>query len=631
MLEAIRSRAQGWLAKIILGLIAVTFALFGLDAYLTGDRSGGLVAEVGDVGISREEFTREIQAQSDRMREAMGPAFDASMTASADFRKQVLDALIERKVMLLEAQKLKLVAPDAYVASVLGQIPAFQQDGKFSQARYEAVLRQNGRTPGQFENELRQAFMLEAMRSPVSLAAFPSQTSVRQLARLVAQQREISWIDLPPAMVAQDVKVNPADIERYYTDKRAEFTEPEQIRAEYVVLDIAAVAAGISVTDEAVAAYYQANAAQFGKPELRSASHILIAADKNADAATRARAKAKATELYQILQKEPGRFGELARAESQDPGSAQQGGSLGSFGRGMMVKPFEDAVFAMKPNEIRGPVESDFGFHIIRLDGTEPARIAPLAEVKPLVVEALRRQQAQSRFADLADSFGNLVYEHPDSLQPAAAAAKLTVQQSGWMTARQAPPPFNHAGLAAALFSAESIKSRQNTEAIEVAPGTLVAARVIDHRPQRLRPLAEVSAAIEAKLRAEQTARLLAQKGEAMIATLKRGEEAGTNWSAFRVVNRQPSADFDPAALKAIFRVNAETLPAYTGFARPDGAYRIVRVTRVLEAETLDPMLTASVENSLLQAQQRADLQAMVELLKAGQRVKIRPNAIEER
>ena len=631
MLEAIRSRAQGWLAKVILGLIAVTFALFGIDSYMSGDRSGGVVAEVGDTGISRDEFMREIQAQSDRMREMLGADFDPSIVTSTEFRKQVLDSLIERKVMLLEAQKLKFMAPDAYIASVLGQIPAFQQDGQFSQQRYEAILRQNGRTPAQFENELRQSFMLEAISSSVSLASFPSQTSLTQIARLVAQQREISWVDLAPSAVAQDVKVTPADVERYYADNRAEFTDPEEIRAEYLVLDIASVAAGITVSDQAVAEYYAANSAQFGQPELRSASHILIAADKNADAATREKAKAKAIALFQTLQQTPSRFGELARAESQDPGSAAQDGNLGSFGRGMMVKPFEDAVFSMKPNEIRGPVETDFGFHIIRLDGIEAAQTAPLAAVKPMLVEELRKQQAQSRFADLADNFSNLVYENADSLAPAAAGVKLTVRQSDWMNSRQAPPPFNHAALSSALFNAESVKSKQNTEAIEVQPGTLVAARVIEHRPQRLRPLADVAAAIEAKLRAEQSARLLVQKGDAMIAALKQGEEAGANWSAFRVVNRQPSAEFDPAGLKAVFRVSTETLPAYTGFARPDGAYRIVRVTRVVDATTLDPMLIASIENSVAQAQQRADLQAMAELIKAGQRVKIKPNAIEER
>lgn len=631
MLEAIRRHAKGWLAKVILALIIVTFALFGVDSYMSGDKSGGKIAEVGDVGISREELTREIQAQSDRMREALGPTFDPAITETAEFRRQVLDSLIERKALLLEAQKLKFLAPDAYIASVLGQIPAFQQDGAFSQPRYEAVLRQNGRTPAQFENELRQSFMLEAITSPVSLAAFPSNTTLTQIARLVAQQREIAWTDLPASVVAPQVQVTPADVEQYYAANQAEFTEPEQIRAEYLVLDIASVAAGITVSDQVVADYYAANAAQFGQPELRSASHILIAADKNADAATRAQAKAKAAELVQVLQKAPERFAELARTESQDPGSAAQDGSLGSFGRGMMVKPFEDAVFSMKPDEIRGPVESDFGYHIIRLDGIEPAQTAPLAEVRAVVVDELRRQQAQKVFADLAENFSNLVYENATSLQPAATAAKLTVQQSGWMTARNTPPPFNHVTLSAVLFSPESIKSRQNTEAIEIQPGTLVAARVAEHRPARLRPLAEVSAAIEAKLRAAQSAQLLAKKGKATIQALAKGDEADLNWSDFQVVGRQPSAVLDAAGAKAVFRVSADKLPAYTGFTRPDGTYRIVRVSRVLEAPALDPMLLASIESGVMQAQQRADMKAMVALITAGQKVKIQPNAIEGR
>lgn len=631
MLEAIRKHAKGWLAKVILGLIAITFALFGVDSYMSGDRSGGNIAEVGDAGISREELSREIQAQSDRMREALGPAFDPSVTETAAFRKQVLDNLIERKALLLEAQKLRFMAPDAYIASVLAQIPAFQQDGTFSQQRYEAVLRQNNRTPAQFENELRQSFMLEAISSPVSVAAFPSRTSLTQIAGLVAQQREIAWTDIPASAVASQIRVTPADIEREYAASKQEFTEPEQVRVEYLVLDIAAVAAGVTVSDEAVADYYAANAAQFGQPEQRSASHILIAADKSADAATRAQAKAKASELFQALQKNPGRFAELARTESQDPGSAAQDGSLGSFGRGMMVKPFEDAVFSMKPNEIRGPVESDFGYHIIRLDSIQAAQTAPLSAVRAAVVEELRKQQAQKVFADLADNFSNLVYENADSLQPAAAAAKLSIQQSGWMAANTAPAPFNHVGLSTALFSAESIKSKQNTEAIEVQPGTLVAARVIEHKPARLRPLAEVSAAIEARLRAAQTAKLLADKGQATIQTLAKGEEADVTWSAFQVVGRQPSAALDAAGVKAVFRASTETLPAYTGFARPDGSYRIVRVSRVLEAAELDPMLLASIESGVTQAQQRADMQAMIALVKAGQKVKIQPNAIEGR
>jgi peptidyl-prolyl cis-trans isomerase D len=204
------------------------------------------------------------------------------------------------------------------------------------------------------------------------------------------------------------------------------------------------------------------------------------------------------------------------------------------------------------------------------------------------------------------------------------------VQQSGWMTAKSAPPPFNNASLSTALFSPESIKSKQNTEAIEVQPGTLVAARVVEHRPARLRPLAEVSQTIEARLRAEQGARLLTQKGEATIQALAKGDEAGLNWSAFQIVGRQPSAALDAAGAKAVFRVSVDKLPAYTGFVR-DGAYRIVRVSRVLEAPSLDPMLLSSIESGVMQAQQRADLKAMIALITAGQKVKIQPNAIEGR
>ena len=631
MLEAIRKHAQGWLAKVILALIAVTFALFGVDSYMKGDGSGGVVAEVGELGISREELTREIQAQSDRMRESMGPAFNPALIETAEFRKQVLDSMIERKALLQDAQKLKFIAPDAYLAAVLMQIPAFQQDGKFSQQRYEAILRQNGRTPAQFENDLRQSFMLEAVTSPATLAAFPSNTALEQIARLVTQQREISWVDLPVSTVASQVKVTPADVEKYYAANKAEFTDPEQIRAEYLSLDRNAVAAGITVSDQAVAAYYASNAAQFGQPEQRSASHILIGVDADADAATRAKAKARATELYQTVLKTPGRFAELARTQSQDAGSAAQDGSLGSFGRGMMVKPFEDAVFSMKPNEIRGPIESDFGYHIIRLDGIQAAQTAPLAQVKAAVVDALRKQQAQKSFADLAERFSNLVYENADSLQSAATAVKLSIQKTDWMSTKQAPAPFNHEALATVLFSKDSIKSKQNTEAIEVQPGVLVAARVVEHRAARVRPLAEVSPSIEAKLRAERSTKLLTQKGEATIQDLSKGVESGLNWSAFQVMGRQPSAALDEAGIKAAFRVQTAKLPAYTGTMRADGTYRIVRVTRVVEPSGIDPMLVSSIGQGVTQAQQRADMKAMVNLITAGQKVIIKPNAIEGR
>ena len=631
MLEAIRKHAQGWLAKVILGLIALTFALFGLDTYMQGDRSGGAIASVGELEISREALAEEVRAQTDRMREAMGPAFDPAVAETRDFRQQVLDSMVERFALLQEAQKLKLAAPDSHLAMTLAQIPAFQQDGKFSRERYETVLKQNGRTPAQFENELRQAFMLETMASPVALASFPSREVLASLVKLVAQQREIAWVDLPAASVAAEIKITPADIERTYQANKADFTEPEQIQAEYVVLDLATVAANIAISEQQINEYYAAQSAQFGQPEQRSASHILIAADKAASPAARAKARAEAESLYQTLQKSPARFAELAREKSQDPGSAEQGGSLGSFGRGMMVKPFEDAVFAMKPGEIRGPVESDFGYHIIRLDGIQAAKTAPLAEVRASIVEALRKQQAQKQFAEMAETFGNLVYENAASLQAAADAVKSPIRKTGWMSAKAPPPPFDNKALSEALFSADSIRNKQNTEAIEVQPGVLVAARVSAHQPARLKPLAEVAARIETRLRAEASAKLLASRGKALIEELRQGGEPALGWSAFSVVGRQPGDILDPAGAKAVFRARTDKLPAYVGFARPDGNYRVVRITRVIDAVNADPMLASSIESGVMQAQQRADLQAMAGLAKAAQKVEIKADAVEGR
>jgi len=629
MLEAIRNQAQGWIVKVILGLIVITFALFGIDSYMSGQGRDNVIAEVGDAGISRQEFMREMQDQTERMREALGPNFDIAATETPEFRKQVLERLIERKALLLDAQQKKFLAPDPYVASLLAQITAFQDNGAFSQQRYEAVLRQNNRTPAQFENELRQSFMLEVATSPVSLASFSSKTSSALIARLVSQQREIAWTDIVPAVVESQVKVTPADVERYYAEHAAEFSVPEQIRAEYAVLSLESVAGGIAVSEAALSDYYQAHAAQFGQPEQRSASHILIAADA-ADAAARAQAKARATQLYETVIKAPARFAELARTESQDPGSAEKGGSLGSFGRGMMVKPFEEAVFSMKPNEIRGPIETDFGYHIIRLDGIEAAKVQPLSAVRDQVMAELRKQEAQKQFAGLAENFSNLVYESADSLAAAAAAVKTPVQRTDWITSKAALPPLNHAAVTRSLFSAESIKSKQNTEAMEVAPGMLVAARVIEHRPSQRKPLAEVSAGIEEKLRREQRARLLSEKGQATITALAKGEEPGVSWSPFQLITRQAPVGLDAAGAKAVFSVATDKLPAYTGYVTPDGAYRIVRVSRVIDAKSVDPMLQASIDTGLQQAQQRADLASLVALIKAGQKVKISANALDE-
>jgi peptidyl-prolyl cis-trans isomerase D len=631
MLEAIRKHAKGWIAKIILGLIASTFALFGVNSYMKDGDSADVVASVGKVKITRQEFTRELQNQTDRMREALAEKFDRSVTETPEFRKKVLDALLERKALLQDAQQQGFRPPDRYVESVLMQIPAFQENGAFSPQRFEALLRQRGMTPAGFEKEVKDGYVLEAQTSPIALGTFSNTTSLAQFFRVITQQREISLVDLPSSEVSSKLSVSDADIQSYYASHQANFTEPEKIRAEYLTLTADAAMPGIVVSEKEINDYYQQNAARLSQPEQRTASHVLITVAKGAEAATKARARAKAVQLTAALQKAPASFAEVARKESQDPGSAAQNGSLGSFGRGAMVKPFDEAVFSMKPGEIRGPVESEFGFHIIRLDSIQPATVAPLESVRAEIEAGLRKQKAQKKFSELAENFSNLVYEKAQSLKPAADALKLTVQTTDWMSAKNAPPPFLNSKLGEVIFSADSIKSKQNTEAIEVAPGVLLAARVLEHRPAALRTLQEVKASVEQKLRNERSAKLMAERGDALIKQLRLGTEAGLHWSDFKIISRQQNAGLDPNSLTAIFRADVAKLPAYTGLLNPDGSYRIVRINRVLENTAQDPALSASIKTGIQQAIQRADLEAMVKLAKSGQKVEIREGALEQK
>lgn len=629
MLETIRNHAKGWIAKVILGLIAVTFALFGVDSYMQG--GGGddqVVASVGKTDISRQEFDRVLQTQIEQMREALGDRFDRATTETPQFRKRVLQELVDRKALLLAAQQQGFQLNDQYFKSALMSIPAFEENGTFSQQRFEALLRQRNMTPADFEAEVRNTYLLETQISPVLFGTFTPSASISQLARILTQQREISLAVLAPEDVATQVKVSEADIQNYYNSHRREYTEPEKIRVEYLTLNIETAMAEMPVSDQEISDYYQANAARLAQPEQRSASHVLIAVPKNADAATKARLQAKAAQLTTDLQKNPASFASVAQKESQDPGSAAQGGSLGSFARGAMVKSFDDAVFSMKKGEIRGPVESEFGFHIIRLDDIQPTTTVPLESVRTDIAAELRKQKVQTRFSELAENFSNLVYEKAVSLKHAADALKLPIQTSDWMAKNSAPAPFSNAKLRDLVFSADAIQSRQNTEAIEIAPGVLVAARVVEHRPAVARNLNEVRSVVEQQLRATQTAKLLRAKGDAMLAQLRQGSEPGLQWSAFKTVNRQQSLGLDAASMNAVFRADTRKLPAYTGLVGADGSYRLVRITRVIESPVVDPAIIASIRKGVQEALERADLEAMILLAKSSYQVEVRENAL---
>ncbi|HUW39178.1 MAG TPA: SurA N-terminal domain-containing protein [Rhodocyclaceae bacterium] len=580
MFEYVRNNPK--LVQLFLALITLPFAFVGIQSFISNRGGGDEVASVGKSKITPQEWQRALREQEEKLRANLGNNFNPAMIKEPAVRRAVLESLINERVLALHAAESGLTTSDAELAQVIQSVPAFQDKGKFSRQRYDAYVAGQDLSPAAFEARLRQDINLQQLLGAVRDGSISGKVPADRWVAALEEGREVSEAALKPEQFAAQVKLGPDVAKTYYDAHRSAFETPEQLRAEYLVLSQDSLAAQVSVSDDDVKSWYQSHAASYRQSEERRVSHILIKLGKDAPAAEVKAAQAKAAEILAQVKKHPADFARLAKQYSQDPGSADKGGDLGWFSRGMMVKSFEDAAFGLKENEISGLVRSDFGFHIIELTGLKPERLKPLEEVRSDIVAELKRRAAQKKYDELAESFSNTVYEQADSLKPAADKFKLTIQQSPWLAkGGQAAAPFNNPKLLTALFSADAIKSKHNTEAVEVAPNTLVSARVLEYKPSALQPLAAVNKDIEAHLTREEAAKLARSAGEAALAKLVHGGSVDLAWSPARLVSRLTATGLSPDALAAVFRTDVAKLPAYTGVALPDGSYALYRISRV--------------------------------------------------
>ncbi len=369
------------------------------------------------------------------------------------------------------------------------------------------------------------------------------------------------------------------------------------MKVEFVILSLDAYQRSVQVGDEEIRKYYQENQSRYQTPEERRASHILIPASASATAEEKAKAKALAEDLLGQIKANPRKFGELAAKYSKDPGSAEKGGDLGFFGRGLMVKPFDESAFTMKAGEVTGPVETQYGYHIIRLDAIKPVQTTPLESVRGQIVEDIRKPKVARAFAEAADNFNNLVYEQFDSLKPAADALKLTVQQSDWVSRAggNQNPLLNDEKLLAAVFSDEVLKNKHNTAAIEVQPNMLLSARVLEHKPAEAMPLEQVRNDIVQHLTDQAATQRAEIAGRAALEKLKKGEPVALAWSAPQTVTLQKRQGLHPEAAQSVFGLDTSKLPAYAGAPVSQGRFVIYRVTKVKEA----PAVTADQREAL--------------------------------
>jgi peptidyl-prolyl cis-trans isomerase D len=570
--------------QFILVLATLPFLFWGVESY----RSDGedYMALVDGEKIQRQELDQAMRNQQESMR---GTGEDTSMQDNPEVRSAMLDRLIQQRLLKQEAARIGLTVLDPQLVEVIQGIGAFQQDGVFSNKRYEELLREQGMTPLVFEARVRQEMQQQQLIDAYTRNGFVPDTVAERVMRLSEEQREVSLIQIQPEQFLTQVRPDDAAIKSYYERHQAEFQVPEQVRVEYLVLSLDDLATQIQVRADETRKYFEENKDRFGQPEERQASHILISVPATASDADKAAVRARAEQLLAQVKQAPQSFADLARQHSQDPGSAAKGGDLGFFGRGMMVKTFEDAVFQMRPEEIRGPIQTDFGFHIIKLSVIKAGKAASFDEVKNQVVQELKKQKAEKTFGEMAEGFGNMVYEQSDSLQPAAEKFRLPIRQSDWVSRKGGELPYlANSRLLQAIFSEDAIKNKRNTEAVEVAPNTLVVARVLNHRPAAMRSMAAAKDEITMLVIRQQAAEAAVKEGREKLARLQQGETGMVAWGPVQQVSRQQPQGMNNETLRAIFKAGATGLPSYAGVTNSQGGFTLLRISRVTEPVPAD-------------------------------------------
>lgn len=568
-------------------LIFPSFVLFGIDGYNRMREKGEVVATVDGHEITQSELDDAHRAQVERMRNAI-PNLDVKVFDSPEAKRATLERLVRERVLQVAAQDLRLGASDQRLANELQQNPNIQAlrrpDGSLDIERYKQLLGSQGMTPEMFENRVRADLASRQVMGGVGITSFSPKALADVTLNAFYEQRLAQVASFVPSDFSSRLKPTEDDLQAYYQAHADQFQSIERADVEYVLLDLASVQKTVSVSPEDLKGYYEQNITRLSNLEERRVSHILITADAAAPAAEREKARAKADKLLAEIKQSPNKFAELARQNSQDPGSAAKGGDLDFFGRGAMVKPFEDVAFAMKKGDTSHVVETEFGFHILRLTDIKTPKQQTFDESRATLEADVRRQLAQRKFAEAAEQFTNTVYEQSDSLKPVADRLKLDVKRANNLTRNAAPQDagvLNNPKLLTAVFAPDAIEKQRNTEAIEVGPSQLVSARIVQYSPAKTLPFDEVKARVQASWVAEQAAKAAKEEGVAKLAAWKaKPEEA--QLPAAVVLSREQSNKQPAPVVEAALRASAQSLPAWVGVDLGAGGYAVVKVEKIV-------------------------------------------------
>ena len=625
MFEFIRTHRR--LMQFILLLIIVpSFAFVGLESYLRMSDRDTTVAKVAGQDISQREWDAAQSRQLERFRQMFGEQFNPAMFDTPDARQSTLEGLLAQKALSSHVTKNHLTVSDDQLRNTILDIQGLTNpDGSFDKQRYQALLSAQGLTPDRFEANLRHELAMQQVNLSIQNSAFAPKTVASRITSLNQQVREVQELMIGWQDFKSQVKITDAMVNEFYIKNAAQFEVPETVKIEYLVLSPDVVESRIEVAETDIKTFYDQNIARYKTPEQRRASHILINAPKDASAADKAAAKAKAEKILEQVRKSPGDFAKLAKENSQDSVSAERGGDLNFFGIGDMVKPFEDAAFALKEGEISGLVQSDFGFHIIRVTDIKAPTTRELSEVKANIAAEIKRQQSGKKYAEMAEIFTNMVYEQSDSLKPVADKLGLKIETAQNLT--RAPSPmlpktaaYNQPKFLNAVFSDDAIRAKRNTEAVEVGASVLIAGRVVEHTPVTKIPVSEVRTLIEERLLGLESEKLAVKAGQARLAELGSNGDAG--FGVARLVSRNNASGLPPAAVSAIMKADASKLPAYVGVTVSGRGYAIYRVNKI-SAEAIDEEARTAEQQQVSEFLAAQEMSAYMDVIKKRAKAEI--------
>lgn len=621
MLQTFRNHKR-WLMFIATVFIVPSFVVTGIYSYKRVSQGDNAIAKVGEVYIQPEQFDQRKREQLERLRTELGESFRPNMLDNPEARATILRTLMDEAALAQAVEANYINVPESDAVALVKSAQSLQdENGKFSPELYENFLRSIGKSDQQFVYELRRDLARELLTNGVSSTAFAVDSAVNQLTHILSEERQLQTLAFNVGDFYDQMTVSDDEKKAYYDAHKDLYLAPEHMTVQYVVLSPDNFK-DIKPSESDMKTYYEQNKGRWVTPEERRASHILIEFGDN-----KREAKAKAEKIFAEVKAHPRTFAEVAKKESADPGSAIEGGDLSFFGRGMMVPAFEEATFAAKKGDIIGPVETEFGYHIIYVTDIRASAGKKFEEVKDEIIREYAEQMAIRAFSESADEFTNMVYELSDSLDPIARKFHLQIETAQDVTRDGVADPnlrrLLNEHVIEQLYGTEALVERRNTSAVEVAPNTLVAARVVEHFPQKQLTLEEVSRRVGEAVKIEKAKARAKKAGEAKLAELVKSKDlddfSKPVWASRSIAQGMPEA-----LLNKAIAYPADKLPAFIGTRVRGGAYIIAYVAATREAKqkrSLKKSLADEMKALTAEVERRAYLEGLkaslgVEILK---------------